>query len=250
MASSRPFRFCIGAENREFHIPSVLLASQSQSFFQLVNHPEIRDFFEDSQSYVKLKSVDVETFECFLQYVYTDEIGQTYTNRPVAMASRPSVRPGNEEDGESLPSAQGHNDSTVGRDEEDTESRFRAQINLKRESILNKIRSAFPLVSERPYIIAVFPGKPPNPALKYAKVFVFADRWGVHKLAELSLQKLAKCLYSWISEDSTDKVKEIVELVEYCCEKPHPHKLTSLVLLFSASKTEWNAAEKLVLTTR
>lgn len=74
-----------------------------------------------------------------------------------------------------------------------------------------------------------------NPYLLHAKVFVFADYWGVTGLKEVSLRKLSSALQEVGLLVNTKWVRDrLVALVEYCYEEPRPEELVSLVHLYAS----------------
>lgn len=74
-----------------------------------------------------------------------------------------------------------------------------------------------------------------NPYLLHAKVFVFADYWGVTGLKGVSLRKLSNALQDVGLLVNTKWVRDrLVALVEYCHEEPRPEELITLVHLYAA----------------
>jgi len=74
-----------------------------------------------------------------------------------------------------------------------------------------------------------------NPYLLHAKVFVFADYWGVAGLREVSLCKLGSALQDVGLLVNTKCVRDrLVALVEYCYDGPRPEEMLSLAHLYAA----------------
>ena len=80
---------------------------------------------------------------------------------------------------------------------------------------------------------------PQNHFLSHARVFIFADFWGITSLRQLSLQKLGQSLEGLQLTNSTmvEEVKEVAALLEYCYEA-RPKELMSMALLYAACKID------------
>ena len=96
--------------------------------------------------------------------------------------------------------------------------------------------SALHVSDEAPYLVTLVRRVPGNIFLSHAKVFVFAEYWGVTRLRELSIQRLGKLLEA--TELTEAKVEDVAALMEYGYDEPRPEELTSLLLLYSASKID------------
>lgn len=74
-----------------------------------------------------------------------------------------------------------------------------------------------------------------NPFLTHARVFVFADYWGITMLRDISLERLGKALKD--ASVNTRVVRDrVVALVDYCYEDARPEELVSLVKMYAAFK--------------
>jgi len=74
-----------------------------------------------------------------------------------------------------------------------------------------------------------------NPYLLHAKVFVFADYWGVIGLKKVSLRELSSVLQEVGLLINTKWVRDrLVVLVEYCYEEPRLEELVTLVYLYAS----------------
>lgn len=82
-ASSPPFRFTIGADQKQFYLQSALVASLSAPLSRLVNND---NFQESREAHVVLDHVDEETFAYFVEYAYTGDYRAPVP--PVAAAGR------------------------------------------------------------------------------------------------------------------------------------------------------------------
>jgi hypothetical protein len=99
-------------------------------------------------------------------------------------------------------------------------------------------------VPEEPYFVDAHDIQAQNALMTHAKVFVFAEYWGVDRLKELSLRRLGTSLED-LGSLTDDEVDKFVALMEYCYEEPRPHELTKLVSLYSASRVKefWKSQE-------
>ncbi|KAG6030218.1 hypothetical protein E4U40_008035 [Claviceps sp. LM458 group G5] len=69
--------------------------------------------------------------------------------------------------------------------------------------------------------------------IAHAKIFIFADCYGVAKLLDLALQKLHGALCGF--RLSRNRMNDILALVRFCYERPGPEKLKRLVASYSAA---------------
>ncbi|KAK4445482.1 hypothetical protein QBC34DRAFT_164257 [Podospora aff. communis PSN243] len=256
MAASKPFRFTIGSEKREFYIPSLLVANQSPVFEGLVNG----NFKEAREYHVKLESVDEETFACFVRFVYTGKHSDKPRPDNLTVPRGPQSTDESEyDDPFSVVISTKKQDggpkrkrqasiSSLGNADEDEQQSFQLRTK-KKKGLLETFRGTHSskAVIEPPYILAPSPDTPS--ALQHVKVFVFADYWGITSLSEVSLQSLGVYLDGLIlrkaAPSGPKKLAEVVELVEYCYSEPRPEGLTSLVVLFCASRIEslWSSRD-------
>ncbi|SPQ27194.1 85d318cb-82bd-4448-9ce0-4fa806733f74 [Thermothielavioides terrestris] len=231
IASSKPFRFFIGPNKREFTVHSALVARQSRALGVLINNTNYK---EARDAHVELEDVDEQTFVSFIQYAYTD----AYTDI--------SLPPTAEADDDSPNYGSGHY------------SRFHSARKKKAASVAfpyrttqqygNNVRlwerfkeqASQGCPSDPPPIPTMSgPGSPPSGAesfLHHARVYVFADYYGISRLTEMALYNLGQALAAFDLRD--DNVEEVVELVRFCYEESRPDQLRSLVLLYAACKAE------------
>ncbi|KAG5987961.1 hypothetical protein E4U52_007007 [Claviceps spartinae] len=69
--------------------------------------------------------------------------------------------------------------------------------------------------------------------IAHAKIFVFADCYGIDALMNVAMQKLHKALCEF--RLSRVRVDDILALVCFCYERPAPEKLRKLVASYSAA---------------
>ncbi|KAG6213500.1 hypothetical protein E4U34_006705, partial [Claviceps purpurea] len=69
--------------------------------------------------------------------------------------------------------------------------------------------------------------------IAHAKVFLFADCYGIDALVNLSMRKLHEALCGF--RLSKARVGDVLALVRFCYERPGPDKLKRLVASYSAA---------------
>jgi len=246
IATSKPFLFAIGPSKREFTIHSALIAAQSPALDRLINS----DFSEAQSCHVDLDTVDEGTFLRFVQYAYTGEYDDS-----VVAEHQPDASP---DDGSGSTSGLGEpQEEEAIKDEVDTPApespvnwydlkpKKKKKVTVPKVVIFQSLGEKFASktaglngagdVSPQCEITPLRTELIPNLYLSHAKVFVFADYWGITRLRGLALQKLGKALGE-VNVMKSKKKAEIVELVEYCFEDVRPEELVSLVLLYAGYK--------------
>lgn len=204
--TSQPFKFVVGEAKTEFLLHSALVASKSEALGRLING----GFVEGQQGYVVLEDEDAKTVAAFAEFIYTGDYKLSF-DFPQAdghcanQSHRGWPEPGNEawlnfcdgKDFEILP-AVGDDDSAV-----------------------KPLREGGMATDYSEFFIA------------HAKVFVFADYYGVVELMNLSMARLHKalCLFRLSSE----RIGDILALVRFCYERPGPDRLKKLVASYSAA---------------
>ncbi|KAK4445484.1 hypothetical protein QBC34DRAFT_164264 [Podospora aff. communis PSN243] len=223
ITSSSLFHFSIGPQRRKFAIPSILITIQSPAFERLVNS----NFKEAQESHAELDNVDEDTFVRFVRYVYTGGYG-TEAPEVTPPATSGSLF-GSPFDNSRIERSNPFGSAGFGASRYDEPGSECSQFQRMVSSLQ---------VSERPYRIAPSPESAhlENAVLSHAKVFVFADYWGVTRLKELSLRRLGKCLEEMELTEDKAEADEMAGLMEFCFDDkdPRPEELTSLILLYSA----------------
>ncbi|OPB42063.1 hypothetical protein A0O28_0031800 [Trichoderma guizhouense] len=235
IASSVPFRFIVGPNEREFTIHSALFTCQSPVLERLANG----NFSEATEKCVKWPSVDEDTFIRFWQYTYTGK----YTAAPpvsVAIQSKAEaipeptplrIQPPMPALFDSLP--------PIARSETPEE--------LKRKALWSaflKQRSSDPMAMFYTPGFIRLTGAKNNPVnedytntfLSYARLFTFAECYGITALMTRSLIDLHGTLERFTLHN--ERVNDIVALVDYCYENMAPEPLRDLVTLYAACKID------------
>lgn len=203
--TSQPFKFVVGEAKTEFLLHSALVASKSEALGRLING----GFVEGQQGFVVLEDEDAKTVAAFAEFIYTGDYQLSFdfpqADRECANQShRGWPEPGNEawlnfcdgKDFEILPA-------------------------LEDDSAVKPLREGSMTTDYSEFFIA------------HAKVFVFADYYGVVELMNLSMTRLHKalCLFRLSSE----RIGDILALVRFCYERPGPDRLKKLVASYSAA---------------
>lgn len=245
VASSVPFRFLVGPNEREFTIHSALFTCQSPVFERLVNG----NFTEATEKCVKWASVEEDTFLRFWQYTYTGNY-----------AAAPPVSVAIESNSEAIPEPPPQ--PTPPTRPQTKESPFPALFDSRlpppptrnvpsKEPKPTALWSAF-LQRRHSDSIAVlytptpvrFPGPASNPAdedytntfLSHVRLFIFAECYGIAALMTHSLNELHWTLARFTVHK--ERVNDVVALVDYCYENSTPEALRDLVTLYAACKLD------------
>ncbi|KAG6124509.1 hypothetical protein E4U38_008430 [Claviceps purpurea] len=206
--SSRPFKFVVGKAKKEFFLHSALVASKSEVLGKMMNGP----FIEGQQGYVTLPDEDASTIAAFVEFAFTGDYQKTIaldTSPRKAESSTPYDR---------------DDDKEWSRPSNDHWKEFAQSIEYGFEA---KTADA-PVFDEGNMHVdfsEVF--------IAHAKVYIFADCYGVAGLLNLAMQKLHKALSEF--RLSVRRMGSIVSLVSYCYERPCPEKLKKMVASYSAA---------------
>jgi hypothetical protein len=216
LASSKPFQFLIGDKEREFTIHSALVSEHSAALDKLINNDK---FKEANDGYAKLPEVDVETFVCFIQYLYT---GDYYRGAPEATHD---LRSNTGQDG----------------DDFDPPQRKKTRLREKFEKAVRNLKAPRPsrLRSLGTDCTGMFRG---YTILRHARLFVFADCYDISGLAELALHYLGQELAEY--RLYAPHLEWIVDLLRYCYNNSAPEDLKSLVVLWAACNVKVLWAEE------
>jgi len=247
---------------------SALVASQSAAFERLVNNSN----FKEGQNYrAELENIQEETFIRFLQYAYTgkydegevqatpvdDEPIEAIAAEPEPEESEPGPGPRAEPDPdpEAIKSADDSwgfptSSSTKGLKKKKQRGPIRTTPKgiydqttrtIVFEALSQKFATSVSIIAaggistHATTKIQVGGPATSNPYLLHAKVFVFADYWGVAGLKEVSLRKLSSALQEVGFLINTKWVRDrLIVLVEYCYEEPRPEELVTLVNLYAS----------------
>lgn len=213
-----------------FTIHSALVAAQSPAFERLVNS----EFKEAQDRRAELEDVDEATFIRFVQYAYTGEYEDGLGDAPPDNGKRHSA-----EDETKIEAEPGKQDAYGILDFSTMKSRKKTSVSKVAvfEALSEKFKTTVSkLQVEEPNELSPLREElQQNAFLIHARMFVFADYWGVMRLKEISLQKLGKALGE--ARVKKRRVRDlVVDLVEYCYEDARPDELVGFVLMYAASK--------------
>ncbi|KAK3938086.1 hypothetical protein QBC46DRAFT_390929 [Diplogelasinospora grovesii] len=243
--SSKTFRFSIRMQKREFAMHSALISAQCPALSKLVNgeFKEARDF------HAELESVNEETFILFAQYAYTgdynSEMSKGLLKGPRKEAMSFIVKDSEMELKQSSPELKDVMPALKEAPAEPSVSskkkrcskckRPHEEDTTRRDKLWGEFKNA--CSSNLPPRIDWLVAKScsGNVFLSHARLYVFADCYGIFRLMDLSFYKLGKALVD-IEVDS-DKVAD-VDVLQYCYNELTPLKLRSLLVLYAACKVE------------
>ncbi|KAG6075813.1 hypothetical protein E4U15_005434 [Claviceps sp. LM218 group G6] len=221
---SEPFKFVVGKTKKELFIHSTLVASQSRALRRLMDGP----FIESQQGYVVLADEDVRTIAAFAEFIYKGDYHLSCDELPpdngkeahcagtcsdsIKELGRPvndhwTVFAKSEEYGYQIPSSNPFNCPHC-----------RNQIRAPVVPIVN----TWSMDTDYSQLL-----------IAHAKIFVFADCYGIDALMNVAMQKLHKALCEF--RLSRVRVDDILALVRFCYERPAPEKLRKLVASYSAA---------------
>ncbi|KAG6319417.1 hypothetical protein E4U22_004545 [Claviceps purpurea] len=244
--SSKPFEFVVGPKKGVFTIHSALVASLSPVLERLVNG----DMLEAKTGSVVWEHVDEQTFVRFSQYAYM----KTYeyplsTNRPLTLdllrplafsspspplgspatyAFRPFATPD--------PLAPSAPSVPLGQQVEKGKRMW--------EKFEKQLSSSEPYVAMilAPRIFTDYRDDDAEFLLSHARLYVFADCYGIKPLMRLSLSTLHHVLIKVPEDRLTPRV---VKLLQYCYENDTPAALKDLVVEYVVCRVEtlWEKEE-------
>ncbi|KAK4098449.1 hypothetical protein N658DRAFT_432179 [Parathielavia hyrcaniae] len=233
IGSSKPFRFTVGPEKREFTIHEDLVARQSPALESLVNG----SFSEAQKGHAVLESVDEHTFAFFIEYVYTGHYGDVdqYTPRPVYYTDEESGLESEELDYES--GWEGNSDNA-----RPSEKRlwFRF-VRRSREFWKRRAYAAREDEVEHQQAEGAVAAKAANKPgievfLRHARLQVFADYYGIIGLMDLTFEHMGQLFIGF--EPKVKDTGVILELLRFCYDTPAPDALKSFIVLYAACKAE------------
>ncbi|PNP53799.1 hypothetical protein THARTR1_05923 [Trichoderma harzianum] len=247
IASSVPFRFLVGPNEREFTIHSALFTCQSPVLERLANG----SFTEAAEKCVKWTSVDEDTFIRFWQYTY---MGNYTAAPPVTVAieseseAAPERSPRRQIQPPPPPKPHPRQQPVPALfDARRPPARKVTPEELKRQALWTaflKLHSSDPdSTFDNPGYVR-FPGATTNPAnedytdtfLSHVRLFIFAECYGITALMAHSLNELHWTLEKFTLHD--ERVNDVVALVDYCYENLAPELLRNLVTLYAACKID------------
>lgn len=222
----------MGPNEREFTIYSALFAHQSPVFEKMVHGK----FSESVEKCVQWKSVDEETFICFWQYTHTGR----YTAAPPVIGIKSESEATCEPPTPPSPPSPvfGLFGTSAAKKDENPPENF-----TKREIQWKEFKSQRPSANFGAFRPTGFFSRSnhahedyTNNFLLHARVYVFADCYGIAGLMDLSLNELHGTLVRFTLH--TERVNDVVALIRYCYENTVPEPLREVVTLYAACKLQ------------
>ncbi|KAG6058543.1 hypothetical protein E4U32_004578 [Claviceps aff. humidiphila group G2b] len=222
--SSKPFEFLVGPEKKVYTIHSGLVARLSPVLDRLVNG----DMEEAKKGSVEWKHVDEQTFIRFSEYAYTKSYEYpSFRPEPPADSRSGALRHDTKIQHQNTAQPQAVNDPKAPQLGKKLWKYFEDQLSISEAYMV--MQQASPLgegqVNEAELL------------LSHARLYVFADCYGITALMRLSLCTLHHVLVKVL--DSHDLTDMVVELLEYCYENDTPHALRDLVVEYIVCRVEY-----------
>ncbi|KAH6617461.1 hypothetical protein F5144DRAFT_660741 [Chaetomium tenue] len=258
ISSSRPFRFVVGPDKREFTASSALIAHQSLALRKLVDG----GFGEARNASATLNWADENTFTRFIQYVYTgdyDEIDEAaesalvdvehapkaaaQVQEPEPVTSLKRERPGTETQRPEEPKVPRLEKAGGGRLKEwrvfryNEHSRRDDTMEPERRRLWDRFIEAANPFKKNSFLARTDLEKDYSQIfLCHAKMYVFADYYGITRLMDLSREKLGHLLVALTTkmEFHGQRLADFVDLVQYCYDEPAPEALQSFIMMYAA----------------
>lgn len=197
---SQPFKLIVGKEKKEFLLHSALVASKSDVLDKMMNGR----FAEARQGCAVLADVDADTMVIFAEFLYKGDYDLPH---PIQLRSRVLQR--------------GWREPVDKYWSEFTENVAYGYIPSS---------PAAPILSEKMGIdYSDF-------FISHAKVFIFAECYGVEDLMDLSMRKLHQSLCGF--RPSLKRISDVLALVRFCYDNPAPEKLKELLASYLACYAE------------
>ncbi|KAH8126068.1 hypothetical protein FP744_10005018 [Trichoderma asperellum] len=233
ISSSPPFTFVVGPDEKEHTIHSALVAHQSAALSVLING----GMKESIERRAIWKEISEEVFIDFSQYVYTGDYD----------GAKPSKR---EVPGEAAPVQAAPNRNGLF-SKKGVKSGLSENFGGTRKEVLwNKFKELYPLPSQAPSpsLGSSSEYNYTDVFLSHARMYVFADYYGIDRLKSLALNKLCRALTPFNLQ--AESYGDIIPLVRYSFENTvdkgeQRDRLRWLVCLYTACKVEdlWKDTE-------
>ncbi|KAG6078061.1 hypothetical protein E4U33_000957 [Claviceps sp. LM78 group G4] len=221
---SEPFKFVVGKTKKELFIHSTLVASQSRALRRLMDGP----FIESQQGYVVLADEDVRTIAAFAEFIYKGDYHLSCDGLPpdngkeahcagtCSDSVRELGRPVNAHWTAFAKSEEYGYQTTSPNALNCPNCRYQCQVPA------SPLLQTWSMDTDYSQLL-----------IAHAKIFVFADCYGIDALMKLAMQKIHRALCEF--RLSRVRVNDILALVRFCYERPAPEKLRKLVASYSAA---------------
>ncbi|KAG5933481.1 hypothetical protein E4U59_006855 [Claviceps monticola] len=228
---STPFKFVVGKTKKELFIHSTLVASQSRALRRLMDGP----FLESQQGYVVLADEDVRTIAAFAEFVYKGDYRLSCGGLPSDNGKEAHCKGTCSDSIKELGRPVNNHWTAFEKSEEYGYQEFSSnRVNCpdcrrKIQAPVVPILNTWSMDTDYSQLL-----------IAHAKIFVFADCYGIDALMNVAIQKIHKALCEF--RLSRVRVDDILALVRFCYEQPAPEKLRKLVASYSAAIMDSNVS--------
>ncbi|KAG6218202.1 hypothetical protein E4U34_004234 [Claviceps purpurea] len=226
--TSQLFRFVIGEAKTEFFLHSELVECKSKALGKLVNDASA----EGQQGYIGFRDEDTRTFSAFADFIYTADYDIPYDLSPPHNGNNSNHRHKENCENQARQLEQPDKDKW-GRPENGHWWNFRLHGEYR------NIRRDCPYYLDLPPVgIPCFNTRSMTTDyseffIAHAKVFVFAEHYGVAELMGVSMKKLHVALCTF--ELSEERIEDILALVCFCYDQQGAERLKRMVASYSAA---------------
>ncbi|KAG6108785.1 hypothetical protein E4U13_006307 [Claviceps humidiphila] len=227
--TSQPCKFVVGQAKTEIFLHSELVKRESEPLGRIVDI----SFAEGQQGYVLLRDDDVATVSAFAQYLYTGNY-RLPLDTPAPNGGDESYRRANHED--KARQWRRPRNSLWRRFIQSKEYKNQAHSSDSYMIPYETSCKTWPETDDidEPYFNTEDMDKNYSELfISHAKIFVFAQYYGVEALMGLSMRRLHKALCGFGL--SRERIGDILALIRYCYDRPGPEKLKKMVASYSAA---------------
>ncbi|KAG5914515.1 hypothetical protein E4U61_005619 [Claviceps capensis] len=223
--ASQPCKFVVGQAKIEIFVHSELVKRNSEPLGSIVDI----SFAEGQQGYVSLRDDDVGTVSAFAQYLYTGNY-RLPLEIPAPTRGHESYRKANHED--KARQWRRPRNNLWCRFIQSKEYKNQAHSSDSYMIPYEASCKTWPETDDidEPYFNNEDMDRDYSKLfISHAKIFVFAQYYGVEALMGLSMRRLHKALCGFGL--SRERIGDILALIRYCYDRPGPEKLKKMVAM-------------------
>ncbi|KAG6078062.1 hypothetical protein E4U16_001688 [Claviceps sp. LM84 group G4] len=225
--ASQPCVFMVGEDKGEFLLHSDLVKRESEALGDMID----TSFAEGRKGKVVLRNDDVETFSAFAQFIYTG-----YYHLSFDMSAP---------DSKTESHGKGNPGNNVGQFRRPHNGLWRRFIQRNHYEDYENLSDSYLIApygatkfeiddSDVPFLNVDHMDKDYSELfISHARIFVFAQCYGVEALMDLSMQRLHETLCGFSL--STERINDVLALIRYCYEQPGLERLKKMVAMYSAA---------------
>ncbi|KAH6842387.1 hypothetical protein B0I37DRAFT_356466 [Chaetomium sp. MPI-CAGE-AT-0009] len=231
MAASKPNNTEEENIKKEFTISSALVAHQSPALRKLVEG----DFREARDGCVTLDWVDEDTFTRFIQYAYTGDYDTADDDPMIPAVARWERRLAKVQEVPEKYRPEWH--EWYKTQEFSYKTTNRENKKRGKHCLWDRFSQGANRFNQAKFTLTTNPKADHSRIfLGHAKMYVFADYYGISDLMELSHNKLGQVLLPFKLRD--ERVADFVAVMRYCYEEPAPEALQEFVIMYAACKAK------------